>query len=281
MKSFARKWLLPPGISRLFFNAPPSVKRLWGWRPSEPELVELSPSGKSAASLDDLRVVPHGEIVWVETEKLRKGGRAFTWQQNHHVRYLKDGIESYRKFFELHQPRDQFEALMLDVSKVGDFSPVQFPRIRDPWSFEVRWDGENGMGPQHGYQGHGPITETKLLREKERLDAIRDSVAKRGFGQVKGDFKVFGEVLVDDSEPGLSDYRVCMTAGLHRTSLLAHLGWPIIPMMPLSTMPWREVRLSDVARWPGVLDGTFSEEAARAYFLAHFRDPTEELLAGW
>ena len=282
MKTFARKWLLPPGINQLLTDAPPSVKRLWGGQSSRPKFDRLNPSRQRAASLTDLLVAPYAEIVWVDTDKICRSGRAFTWQQNQHVRYFKDGFESYRRFFELHQPRNQFEELMLDDSKVGYFAPVRFPRNRKPWSFEKEYLGEDHLGASHGTQDHGPVSEKKLAWEKKRLDTIRASVGKRGFAKVNYyDFIRFGEILVDDSDPNQLQYRVCVDAGIHRVSLLSHLGWPLIPMMPDFTRKWREVRLSDRPRWPGVLDGTFSPGAATAYFLAHFRDPAEELLPGW
>ena len=233
--------------------------------------------------MEKLQIAPYGQILWVEVERLTfRGGVACTWEQHPSVRYFRDGMESLRRFYELHQPRNQMEALLLDDTRVGDFVPVKFPKRRMPWSFEVQSGGEGSLGASHGTQHHGPVSEEKLLSEKNRLDNIRDSVQEHGFLQVVGDgFIRFGEILIDDSEPGVTEYRVYARGGQHRISLLSHLGWPLIPMMPQRSFPWREVRLSDLARWPGVLDGTFSEEAARAYFLAHFRSPTEQLLPGW
>ena len=281
MKTFARKWLLPPGINQLLTDAPPSVKRLWGGQTSRHEPILLNPSGKKAATLDELRIAPSGEIVWVETDKIRLWGRALTWQQNHLIRYYRDGVDSFRRFFELHQPRNQFEAIMLDATSVGHFSQVGFPKDVSPWGYEIEYFGDGRLGASHGIQSHGPVSKQKLLWEQKRLRKIHDSVAKRGFRKFGDDFIHFGGLLIDDSKPGHPDFRVNNGEGVHRASLLAHLGWPMIPMIPEPTCPFKEVRLSDLAHWPRVLDGTFSEEAARAYFLAHFRDPTEELLPGW
>lgn len=281
MKNFAKKWLLPPGISRWVRDASPSVKALWGGQPSRIVGPSFDPAGKEAASLEKLQIAPYGQILWVEVERLTLRGCAFTWEQHPFVRYFRDGMESLRRFYELHQPRNQIEALLLDGTRVGDFVPVEFPKHRRPWSFEKQFGGEGSLDASHGCKLHGPVSEEKLLYEKIRLDNIRDSVQEHGFLQVGDEFIRFGEILIDDSEPGVPDYRVYAPGGQHRISLLSHLGWPLIPMMPQPSFPWREVRLSDLARWPGVLDGTFSEEAARAYFLAHFRSPTEQLLPGW
>lgn len=272
---------MPPGITGLLVRAPAPLKRLWDGPSPARESIQLCPFGKTAAGLEDLLVAPRGEIVWVNTDKLRLWGRALTPQQNQHVRYYEDGIQSFRRFYELHQPRNQFEAIMLDDTLVGSFFPIQPPKRREPWSLEIQGGREEKLGPEHGTQRHGPVSERKLLFEKKRLDRVRRSVEKRGFIKRGDDFIRFGEVIIDDSDPGKLDFRVVLQAGYHRASLLAYLGWPLIPMMPSPQMSWRDIRLSDLPRWPGLLDGTFSEEAAWAYFRAHFRDPAEELLPGW
>lgn len=282
MKTFARKWLLPPGINQLLADAPPSLKRVWGGQSSKPEPIELNPSGKKAATLKDLVVAPYGEIVWVETQQLRLFGCAFTYEQSHHVRYFRDGLGSLESFFELHKPQNQMQAVMLDDTKVGGFTPVRFPKWRAPWSYEIEFRHGQGLVASHGSAHHGPVSRERLLMEKKRLDNIRDSVDNKGFLMLRDhDFLHFNAVLVDDSAHERRSYRVALWGGTHRASLLSHLGWEVIPMIPAYASSRREVRLSELSRWPGVLDGTFSEEAARAYFLAHFRDPTEELLPGW
>lgn len=279
MKAFLRKWIVPPGISQILADAPYSVKRFWGG--GFANAVPLIPEGKNAASLHDLRTAPFGEVLWVDVEKVRAWGRALTWEQNQHIRYFVDGFESFRRFFDLHQPENQFESLMLEPKKVGEFIPVQFPRRRHPWSFESRYLGDGRLDFTHGPQEHGPVSNRKLMWEKKRLDRIRNSVEKYGLFVVEEDFIRFGELLIDDSESGNHDYRVLVVNALHRTSLLAYLGWSVIPMMPDFKMPWREIRLSDYPNWPGVLDGSFSEDSARAYFFAYFRNPRDELLSGW
>lgn len=285
MKNFARKWLVPPGINQMLINAPPPLKRMWGWKPKPrgPEAIFLDPLGKTAASLDELKVAPFWKVVWVETQKLRRGALAFTFQQHPHVRYFTDGLESLQRFYELHQPRNQMEALMIDCSTKTDFIPVVPPRFRHPWGFEETHSAELDLDLSHGIQFHGPVSDQKLFLESRRLDRVRDSVQEQGFFRFDNgpDFICFGDLLVRDVKGEECDYRLSVENGLHRTSYLAHLGWNLIPMMPHPVWRSREVRLSECARWPGVLDGTFSEDAARAYFLAYFRSPTEELLPGW
>ncbi len=43
----------------------------------------------------------------------------------------------------------------------------------------------------------------------------------------------------------------------------------------------REIRLSDLEHWPGVLEGSFTAEEARSVFMAFFRSPDDSLASGW
>ena len=286
LKNFVGEWVSAPWFQQTVSRGSTFLRgKLVGSKPSVPpfsdsEPTKLNPSGRNPASLEQLLTTSFGRIVWVEADKIALWGRALTWEQNQHVRYFKDGIDSYRRFFELHQPRNQFEFLMLDQNRVGEFSLPRPPEHRRPWSLEVDDGGAGLPDDVFANLGHGPISEQKLLSEAKRLRSIRESVERDGFRKLDDDFITFGEIIVNDDRSVGEDYRVLLVNGVHRTSVLAHLGWPLIPMMARE-IPLREVRLSALARWPGVLDGTFSEEAALTYFLAHFRDPTEELLPGW
>jgi hypothetical protein len=283
LKTFLTNWVLPPGFARLLVAAPSNIKRFWGGSShgfSPP--ISLVPTGVTPASLRDLQIATHGEVVWVPVEKVRVWGRGLSPEQNQFVRYFAEGLPSLRRFYELHQPTNQMEANFLDPEKSGKFIPVRYPNLRNPWSFQTQYQGEAGLDAHHGIQSFGPISEKKLAFEQKRLDSIRTQVQNRGFLKLSDrDFIFFSFLLIRDDEPQVLDYRVSVRWGFHRTSLLASLGWPIIPMMAFPNQPLREVRLSQASEWPGVLDGTFSLEAARAYFLSQFRDPTEVLIPEW
>jgi len=281
-KKFVETWLVPPGVGRLLAEAPPALKRLWGGVAPEPdEVISLDPTGIAPAGLREIRIAKYDEIVWVPVEKIRMWGRGLTREQNQFVRYFGDGFPSLRRFYELHQPANQMEALFIDTKQSGSFIPVRFPRSRAPWSFETTFAGELGLGPEHGGIGFGPVSEEKLLMEKKRLDHIRARVQEQGFLKLSTyDFIFFGRLLVHDSDNSKVDYRVLCGPGQHRVSLAAFLGWPIIPMAA-PHHPLREVRLSQASDWPGVLDGTYSLKAAQDYFLAHFRDQDDVLIPDW
>jgi len=118
-----------------------------------------------------------------------------------------------------------------------------------------------------------------MLDEAQRLDKILKSVQKRGYILNHAELPWFS-VLLNDSENGIPDYRVLVQHGNHRVAVLAHLGWELIPMAPLPTMLVNEIRLSDIGNWPGVLEGTFSIDEAKARFMAFFRDVEEGIIPG-
>lgn len=87
-------------------------------------------------------------------------------------------------------------------------------------------------------------------------------------------------VLINDCGPD-TEYRVVLVQGAHRTAALAFLGWGLVPMTPEFAYSAPEVCLSDMDRWPGVVDGAFSRESAELIFSAFFREEDEVLSPGW
>jgi hypothetical protein len=128
-------------------------------------------------------------------------------------------------------------------------------------------------------QAYGPVPEEKLLFEADRLNRVLDSVRKVGYWLQQSDVPTF-QLLVDDSDRDRIDYSLLVISGNHRAAVLAFLGWDTIPMRVSPEQP-REVRMSDLEYWPGVVDGGYSKEATVAYFRAFFRDPHEVLLPSW
>ena len=266
-RAFARKWLLPPGVNRFFLDLRRGMRP--GGQPAKKQW--LDPANAQQTHLTDLLSAQGDRVVWIAAEKLRLWGRGLSAQQNQFVRYLREGLPSLRAFYDIHQPRDQFQCLGLTSRSVGPYVPVSFPVKRPPWGFEER----STRTPEHG-----PISDRTVLREAKRLDSLSASVESSGFFKRGDGFIYFGPILIDDTNATL-DYVVVIVSGIHRTSLLGHLEWPIIPAIAAPSFVARDVRLSQLSNWPGVLDGTYSPEAARAYFLAHFRRPTEVLFPSW
>ena len=265
LNSFFQQWVIAPKLYSFLVSPPPGIEI--GASPTP-----LSPAGKKPATLREIQMASPREIVWVSVENLRLWGRAFTPNQQQLVRYFRDGLGSLKRFYDLHQPTNQIEAIFLDPNDVGGFTPVAPSRQRLPWS----WERNRTVTPEFG-----PVSQAQVDLEASRLDLVRDSVERYGFlGQGHGSIK-FGEILVDDTRPHGTDFRVLVHTGFHRVSLLAFLGWPLIPMAPKQSLTPRDIRLSSVSSWPGVLDGNYSESAAIAFFLAYFRDPLDTFLPDW
>lgn len=274
MSDFIRDWLLPPEVSRRMDGI---TRRLRDREQTSPLSQECQPGG-----LDDIRVAAIGETIWVGIDKLRVWGRSLHYTQNQYVRYFSDGFQSLKRFYDLHQPNDQIEALFLNPNSVGAYRPISYPFLRNPWTFQQEYRGEGRHGPNHGFQGYGPLSKSKLRFEAKRLEILRESVTRTGFRQTNGQDSIrFGLLLINDSSSMDHDYRLEVVGGRHRVALLAHLGWSHIPMSPQPSYPLREIHLSQLRNWPGVLDGTFSKQAAKEVFLAYFRDGNENLLPDW
>jgi hypothetical protein len=236
-----------------------------------------TPSRRARLTLTDTEIVH-----WVPLEKIRYfSGVAFSPQQHHFVRYLEEGISSLRRFYDLHHPRNQFETNFLYGKQSGDFLEIAPPTTRAPWNPEPFLHGgdRNHLSIGKGHQGYGPVEEVRVQWEAKRLRGIEKSFRRLGYRSELSSSEPnprFALLLRDDHP---EDYRVMVTAGNHRIAVLAFLGWPLIPMNRQPSYP--TISLRELESWPGVIDGTYSAEAARDYFLSFFRDDTRVLLPGW
>lgn len=236
-----------------------------------------APSTRASLSSTDAET-----IHWVPLDKIRYfSGVAFSLQQHHFVRYLQEGIPSLRSFYELHQPRNQFETNFLYEKQSGDFVEITPPATRAPWNPAPFLHGgdRNHLSIGKGHQGYGPVEEVRVQWEAKRLRRIEKSFRRFGFRTELSSSEPNPRFALLWRDDHVEDYRVMVTAGNHRIAALAFLGWPLIPMSRQPSYP--TIRLRELESWPGVLDGTYSAEAARDYFLSFFRDEKRVLLPGW
>lgn len=237
------------------------------------------PSDSMAASIQDLRTAVSADWLWVPLKKIRSHrAQIFSAEQHPYVRYFRDGLGGMEKFFTLDTPVTprgylfMTEARQVLVNRSIDLSSARVW----PWASLTVTLPEP---PTFPYWRAGPKTKSHMLAQAERLDGILRSVRRKGYIVKHGDIPWYSLLLKDHREKIL-DYRVLVQHGNHRVATLAHLGWELIPMAPLPTMLINEVRLSEIERWPGVLDGTFSISEAEARFMAFFRDIEEDILPG-
>ncbi len=283
VKDFLRSWVIPPKVNDSYV----AVKRIGTGR--SPQIFFRGPLGEPGrrvnpesavpATLYDLRVAVSGDISWVPVEKIRaETAVALNLEQHHYVRYFRDGRDSLESFYNLHQPKNLTEffssdGLRDDVGRLPtNVVGGELFRIT-PWS-KVSWDFSVGG------QLVGPADNIDLLQRVDRLDRVKASVEKHGMWMALASPEPnVSQLLINDESEEPDDFRVVLGEGNHRSAFLAYAGWSLIPM---SHHPLRqEVRLSDLGNWPGVLDGSFNNEEARAFFFAFFRDPHDVLFPDW
>lgn len=216
---------------------------------------------------------PGPEPNWIQAEKIvNRFGQSFTTEQHHFVRYLESGDDSFGLFYQIHQPKTALEAKFINES---------FPGPSGTGVFDVPWQQAPLAltdTPARSPVFFGPISRPELATEAARLERVRRSVKKHGFRAEPGGVPsggIEGQLFYKDND----DFRVVVTEGNHRTAVLVHLGWKLIPILHSGGL--HPVRLSDLAKWPGVLDGRFTEEAAHAMFEAFFRPSRQQTLPCW
>lgn len=267
-KFWAWSWLFPPALfdmAQRFVRRDRAANRTLS-PPEHP--TPLSSIMYPVRSKIYLERGPH----WIPVEKIVNWyGQSFTTEQNHFVRYLESGFDDFERFFQIHQPKTAFQSRFIDETFPD---PAGTGGSDVPWLTNHLADDKAANVP-----ASVPVSYLKLglAIEATRLDRIRHSIKKYGFlaGHAKPGGQIRYQIFLKDSD----NFRICVLAGNHRTAVLAHLGWKLIPVHPLAG--YHPVRLSDLADWPGVLDGRFTEETARAMFETFFRPVHQQLLPGW
>lgn len=223
------------------------------------------------ASLESLRHAMTHDVVWVSLSKVRsKYALGITKEQNILVRYLTYGFVDLSRFYALHQPSTLSQLFFLPEGTLVD-APISAKTRIWPWAPRPLRDSR--VGP-------GPVKKSLAVKTSRRINKTLRSVEKRGYFVTKTDNPSYF-LLTDDVLSGDNDYRVVLKRGNHRIAILSYLGWKRVPLSPIDYLTCPEVCLSDIDRWPGVVDGTFSRDSAERLFLAFFRDEHKPLLPGW
>lgn len=221
---------------------------------------------------------PRGpKVIWVPIQKIVSSkGQAFSSEQHHFVRYLKSGLDEFETFYRIHQPKTALQA---------HFIYETFPDQPPTKGLDVPWhhaDLTKTVTPVRFPEQFGPVSALELSVEALRLDNLQRSFLRSGFlkeleSSLRGK-TITSRLLLHTN----GDFRVMILQGNHRTAVLAHLGWEQIPTQLVGSV-WNlpPVRLGDLEQWPGVVDGRFTRETARAIFEAFFRPRHETLLPEW
>lgn len=252
---------------------PPVLWRALGGGRSSADRAETAPVAPMAipeTGPKPLRFVAGAPVFDVPMERVRyPDGRRYVAGEHHFMQYYIEGLPALQRFYEEHVPDTIFDKYFLDVPSSDAPPTVLTPWLADAVPRPPR--GEGGLGPEHGVQEHGPVSEQKTLLEAQRLDDVYASIAERGFVPELGGY-VQGYFMISDS----SDWVFVVRGGFHRTAAMAHLGFDTLPAQFYPHYP-RVVEATDVGHWPLVADGSLSEDEALEIFGQFFRSPIYEL----
>lgn len=261
---WVRHWMVAPAlweIARRFVRGDRGTNRA------------LSPPEHPTPLAEIIFPRPEGGPYWVPVERIvNLPGQHFTKEQHHFVRYLESGFNDFQSFYRIHQPETILQARFLNEITAGHSGARM---LDEPWR-HVSLNTADTPGGRSVF--YGPVSDLALAIESARLDLCRQSIEKFGFleghdGHPGG--PITSQVFIRDD----GDFRVGIESGNHRTAVLAHLGWKLIPVHPQAG--FHPVRLSDLEKWPGVVDGRYAPETAREIFEAFFRPRHQQLLPGW
>lgn len=269
VKFFIGHWLLPPGILHVV------IKNLRRFKVTQKEIVKY----KEVDLYTLLKYGSSNEITAFPLKNMRyQGGRSFSINQHHFVRFFKDGELSLKNFYKKHRPKNILEEhFIYDKADIFINPPPALPRRILPWNVqESEFFGEEGLSASHGNQAYGPASNKKISLEANRLISLLKSIKKHGYVPELFDGHPRGYLLINDIQsPEVKHFLV--TCGLHRVATLSYLGFSEIYITFEGNTP-REIKISDIENWPGVQSGTFSKELAYTIFFAYFRNQTSSLL---
>ncbi len=205
----------------------------------------------------------------------------------------KNGVEDYlksiySKYYELVVPKNAAAWLDLGFSEDSIFYSeppyaAVFPwRARSVESYKNAYVnaaikenealGKN-LTIKDGWLFCGPVSEEKLKIEVERILNVLRSIEKKGYqrdSSSDGDAKA--TALVNTN----GDWRWLLTAGNHRASAAAALGYDKIPIRVNLVIIRDQVKY-----WPHVVNSNFSEEEALTFFDRVFNGKGSEITNQW
>jgi hypothetical protein len=186
------------------------------------------------------------------------------------LRYCDSALKEY---FDDVQPRNLWELLSLSEDPNPDL--LTFP----PFALVMPWDAtslekkrrsrtmvirrENArrganLGIEHGAKV-GPVSIEKGQLEFRALTRLTESILSQGYIRndgPRGDIR--GWILINRA----GDVRYVVRSGKHRIAVLTALGFESVPLRICFA---RVPRLSEVDRWPHVIDGLFTREQAEVF----------------
>ncbi len=190
-------------------------------------------------------------------------GRCYTHEEHHFLQYYRNGLPALRDFYQRHQPTNVLEHHFLAVPEGSPRPALGWPWFDSSRPIEAR--GEAGLGPEHGNQAYGPVSEQKLRLEARRLHAVLASIERHGFQPERGGYAQ-GFFMLRSA----GDWVFVVLTGFHRTAAMAHLGFTCIEARFEPGVP-RFVEENDVTMWPMVRSGQMTAREALLVYAQYFR----------
>lgn len=229
----------------------------------------------------------------------RDGDNPFVRTMTAHARGEAEAYEAspLRSYFDRWQPASAAEALGVANLVFGGIDALRrapAAAAMAPWwptkdlasfarAFEASTRRENvrsgvPLNDASGSHLYGPVSAAKGALEFERCVRVYESMLRIGFRRdaktLDGDVR--GQALVRDD----GSYAVFILSGQHRVAAASAFGLSAVPVRfhDGASVGARIVHRSDVAHWPAVRDGSFTETAALAVFDRLFvgRQPWED-----
>lgn len=190
--------------------------------------------------------------------------------------YLMTGKEeSIREELEYfyHTVKPKCAAQLLNTANV-----IEEFRKLPPWGLVMPWETENpteqelrvaesvrkenqqeksSAGVEKGWAWTGPTHSEKIGIECRRLKTVIDSIHEHGYLRHDGSGGDIPVTILKDDEEWVWQART----GQHRAIALSALGYDTIPLRMVKL-----VRREDVASWPHVIDGMYTQQQALEVF---------------
>jgi hypothetical protein len=178
------------------------------------------------------------------------------------VRALREGPGALEAFYAAVRPVNLPALYGADPHGPGSgLPPWELPWLNRPRTPPAP---EGGLGVEHGVSFYGPASAEKIAFEHSRLVETEASIRRDGY-QPERHGDINGHVLRDGDR-----FRFFVRGGKHRAAVLAHMGWPAVPVAFRPGWP-RSIDSRDVGQWPLVQAGALSEAVARAIFVRYFQ----------
>ena len=153
---------------------------------------------------------------------------------------------------------ERYSALLMHVPWMELSPDERLAFTRRVIEIENSCFGQKGLGVEHGYSLHGPVSAVKGALEYQRLVELLESIQVGGYDRTRGD--ITAQVLKRGPE-----YRFRILHGQHRVAVLAHLGYRNVAVVPqMLVLP------EEVEHWPQVHRGVWNTDEALRYFNHHF-----------